>query len=174
MKRRFAGVFLLSFTILLGVWWVTDAAQRYRTAVLVTTHALSPIVNGWALDYDRPGLVDTIVYRSGDLQLPMLLQLTALSMGLMPFLSLVMATPGLGITRRAGVAVAGSVLYFLIDVAVVLAYPFLMDRPNPVKDTLGVFTALVAFGVAPLGLWFALTYPTLRSVWQLAPPAPHR
>jgi hypothetical protein len=32
---------------------------------------------------------------------------------------------------------------------------------------MGVFSGLVAFVVAPLALWFVLTYPVLRPLWQL-------
>jgi hypothetical protein len=32
---------------------------------------------------------------------------------------------------------------------------------------MGVFTGLMAFVVAPLGLWFVLTYSALRPLWQL-------
>ena len=174
MKWRFAGTFLLMFAILIVVWWRFDVATRYRGCALATAQLVSPVVNGWWLDYDRPGLSNDVVFRRGDLQLPMLLQLPALSMGLMPFLSLVVATPGLGWKRATVTAIGGAVLYFLVDVIIVLAYPPIMDHPNIVKDTLGVFSGLVAFVVAPLGLWFVLTYPALRSIWQLGPQRPVR
>jgi hypothetical protein len=167
MKWRFAGKFLLTFTVLLVVWWRCDVATRYRGAALATVQAASPVVNCWWLDYDRPGLSTGAVFRRNDRELPMLLQLPALSMGLMPFLSLVVATPGLGWRRAGGTALVGALLYFLVDVLVVLVYPPIMDRPGLITDTLGVFSGLVAFVVAPLGLWFVLTYPALRSVWQL-------
>jgi hypothetical protein len=169
MKWRFAVRFLVTFAALVVFWWVTDFAQVYRKAALATVQVLSPVVNGWWLDYDQPGLIDAVVYRSGHRQLPMLLQLPALSMGLMPFLSLVAATPGLGWRRGVLTAALGAVLYFCIHVAVVLVYPLIMDQPNVVKDTIGVFSGLIAFVVAPLGLWFVLTYRTLRSIWQLTP-----
>lgn len=174
MKWRFAGKFLLMFAVLIAVWWRLDVATRYRGAALATAQLVSPVVNGWWLDYDRPGRSDDAAFRRGDRELPMLLQLPALSMGLMPFLSLVVATPGLGWKRAAVTAIVGAVLYFLVDVLIVLAYPPIMDHPNVVKDTLGVFSGLVAFVVAPLGLWFVLTYPALRSLWQLGPQGPVR
>lgn len=174
MKWRFAGTFLVMFAVLLVVWWRFDVATRYRSAALATAQLVSPVVNGWWLDYDRPDLVNDVTFRRGDSELPMLLQLPALSMGLMPFLSLVLATPGLGWKRATVTAIGGAVLYFLVHVLVVLAYPLIMDRPNVVKDTLGVFSGLVAFVVAPLGLWFVLTYPALRSIWQLGPKGPVR
>ena len=169
MKWRFAGKFLLSFAVLLGVWWAIDFAWLYRTAVLQSVQLLSPLVSGWWLDYDRKDLVSAIAFRLGDRQLAMLLQLPALSMGLVPLLSLIVATPGLRPQDTAIRCALGVVLYLLLDVAVVLAYPLIMDRPNVLKDTLGVFTGLMVFVVAPLGLWFALTYSALQSLWQLGP-----
>jgi len=169
MKWRFAGIFLVSFAILMGLAAAINFPHLYRGAVLATVQVVSPVVNGWWLDYDLPGFVDPVVFRHGDSQLPMLLQLPTLSVGMMPLISLVVATPGLGAKRIILTSVVGAILYFLLDVAVVLAYPLIMDRPNMVKDTLGVFTGLIAFAVAPLGLWFALTYSTLRSLWDLSP-----
>ncbi|MBI4515332.1 MAG: hypothetical protein HY699_05895 [Deltaproteobacteria bacterium] len=172
MKWRFAAIFLLAFALLQALWWANDCASRFRLAVLATAQVVSPIVNGWWLEYDPPGKAGEAVFRAGDRKLHLLLQLPALSMGLVPFLALVLATPGLGIKRAAVAGAAGGVLYLLIDVAVVLAYPLIMDRPNALKDTLGVFSGLMAFVVAPLGLWFALTYSTLRSLWGLSPLPP--
>jgi len=172
MKGWFAARFLLTFTLLVIVWWLTDLGQLYRTAALAVAQVLSPVVNGWWLEYDRPGLADPVVFRLGSEQLPMLLQLPALSMALMPFLSLVAATPGLGWRRGLLAAAVGSLLFFAIHVVIVLIYPLVMVRPNFVKDTIGVFSGMVAFVVAPLALWFALTYPALRSLWQLSAPRP--
>jgi hypothetical protein len=169
MKWRFAGVFLLTFAMLVTLWWAFDVARLYRGAVLAAVQLLSPVVNGWWLDYDRPGMPSPVMFRFGDRQLAMLLQLPALSMSLMPFVALVVATPGLGLRRTTVTIVIGSVLFFLIHLTVVLLYPLIMDDPNVFKDTLGVFSGLVAFVVAPLGLWFVLTYSTLRSVWRLTP-----
>jgi len=169
MKWRFAGTFLAAFAVLVIVWWLTAFGQRYRAVVLATVQLISPAVNGWWLAYDQPGLVDPVVYRSGSHELPMLLNLPQLSMGFLPFLSLVIATPGLGVRRMARVAAVGSLAYFCIHVCVVLLYPVILDQPNFLKDTIGVFSGLVAFVLAPLALWFGLTYPALRSVWQLTP-----
>jgi hypothetical protein len=174
MKWRFAGIFLVSFALLLVVWSLVDCAQRYRSAVLATVQVVSPVVNGWWLDYDRPGLVNDVAFRSGDQQLPMLVQLPALSMGIVPLLSLVLATPGLGLRGKVTRALIGAILYFLLDVVVVLAYPLIMERPNIIKDTAGVFSGLMAFVVAPLGLWFILTYRTLEPLWRLSPRPPRR
>ena len=59
-----------------------------------------------------------------------------------------------------------------LDTAAACENPYEFELVHPVsKDTLGVFSGLVAFVVGPLGLWFILTYPALRSVWQLGPQA---
>jgi len=167
MKWRFAVTFLTSFALLLVVWWWLDVAPLYRLAVLRPVQLLSPLITGWRLEVDQPGPLGDAVFRSGDRALAMLLQLPALSMGLVPLLSLVLATPGLGAKQATLRAAAGALLYYLLDVAVILAYPWIMDRPNVVKDTLGVFTGLLAFVVAPLGLWFIVTYSALRPLWRL-------
>ncbi len=167
MKWRFAGKFLLAFTILLTLWSWSNFAHFYRTAVLTLVQQVSPMVNGWWLEFDRPNRAGNIVYKFGNQQLAMLIQLPALSMGIVPLMSLILATPGLRVWQAALRGLLGAFLYFLIDVAVVLAYPPIMDHPNVIKDTMGVFSGLMAFVVAPLGLWFLLTYSALRPLWQL-------
>jgi hypothetical protein len=170
MKWRFAGIFLLSFAALLIVWWAIDFANLYRRMVLGGAQAVSPVVNGWWLEFE-PGATGKAFFRSGPRKLQLLLQMPSLSMGMVPFLSLVLATPGLGPRRLATAVPLGIGLFWLSNVLVVLAYPFIVDRPNAAKETLGVFSGLVAFVVAPLGLWFVLTYPALRPIWQLTRPA---
>jgi hypothetical protein len=167
MKWRFALKFLLAFTVLLTLWSWTQFAHFYRNAVLVAVQQVSPMVNGWWLQFDQPNPVGDVVFRFGNRELAMLLDLPVLSMGLVPLLSLIVATPGLSVRQTALRGLIGALLYFLVDVMVVLAYPFIMDQPNVFKDTMGVFTGLVAFVVAPLGLWFILTYSALRPLWQL-------
>lgn len=167
MKGRFALRFLLTFTVLIALWWQFDVPGQYRLVALATTQLISPIINGWWLDFDQPGMIDSVVFRRENVQMPMLLNVSLLSMSLMPFLSLMAATPGMGWRRGPLVAGLGVLLFFLFHQAVLLTYPWIMDRPNFLKDTVGIFSGLVAFVVGPLGLWFALTYPTLRSVWQL-------
>lgn len=169
MKRRFALTFLLSFAALLVLWWWGDIAAHYRKGTLFIVQCLSPLLNGWQLEYDVPNPVGDVVFRFGNQQLAMLLQLEALSMGMVPLLSLVFATPGLRIRQAVLRGAAGAALYFLLDVLVLLAYPWIMDRPNVIKDTMGVFTGLLAVVVAPLALWFTVTYSALRPLWQITP-----
>lgn len=172
MKSRFAIKFLIAFAVLLVLWSWINFAHLYRNAVLIAVQQVSPMVNGWWLQFDKPNPVGDVVFRFGNRQLAMLVQLPALSMGLVPLLSLIVATPGLRVRQLALRGLIAAVLYFLIDVAVVLVYPLIMDQPNVFKDTMGVFTGLMAFVVAPLGLWFVLTYSALRPLWQLTPKRP--
>jgi len=167
MKWRFAVKFLVAFAVLTVLWAGSDFGSCYRTAVLAVVQFLSPAVNGWMLEHDQPEAIADIVFRSGTRALPMQLQLPALAMGLLPFVSLVVATPGQSVRRTAASVAVGSVLYFASNVIFVLVYPLIMDRPNAIKDTLGVFSGLIVIVMQPLGLWFVLTYPTLRALWQL-------
>ena len=172
MKWRLAIKFLIAFALLLVLWSWINFAHLYRNAVLIAVQRVSPMVNGWWLEFDKPNVVGDVVFRFGNRQLAMLVQLPALSMGLVPLLSLIVATPGLRVRQLALRGLIAAALYFLIDIAVVLVYPLIMDQPNVFKDTMGVFTGLMAFVVAPLGLWFVLTYSALRPLWQLTPKPP--
>jgi hypothetical protein len=167
MKWRFAVKFLVAFAVLTVLWAGSDFGIHYRTAVLAVVQVLSPAVNGWMLEHDQRDAIAAIVFRSGTRVLPMQLQLPALAMGLLPFVSLVVATPGQSVRRIAASVALGSALYFASNVIFLLVYPLIMDRPNAIKDTLGVFSGLIVVVMQPLGLWFVLTYPVLRSLWQL-------
>lgn len=166
MKARFAAKFLATFTLLVPLWWAIDAGILYRAALLTVVGWVSPLT-GWWLQFDPGGVPE---FRRGGVTLPFYLDLPTIAMGLMPLLSLIVATPFQSARRIALCLPAAIALYFLVDLGVVLTYPFVMDRPNLLKDTLGVFSGLVAFVVAPLGVWFLLTYPALNSIWQLGGP----
>lgn len=183
MKWRFAGVFLTVFAVLTVLWWAVDFGEVYRRAILAVVQAVSPVLGGWFLEYDRPGLAAPAVFRRGAETLPMALQLPTLSMGLMPLLSLIAATPGQSWRQLLLAALGGSLLYFAVDVAVVASYPLFMDQRmgaapqtllDVIKDTVGVFSGMLAFVVAPLAIWFVVTYPVLRPLWQLTLPAASR
>jgi hypothetical protein len=170
MKWRFALRFLLAFAVLIALWWRLDVPSHYRILSLTVVQVISPAINGWFVDFDQPGKIGSVFFRYENIQLPMLLNVQLLSMSLMPFLSLVAATPGLGWRRGPLLGALGVVLFFLVHQVIILSYPWIMDRPNFVKDTIGIFSGLVAFVVGPLGLWFVLTYSTLNSIWQLNQP----
>lgn len=169
MKLRFAVRFLLTFSLLVPLWWRLDLGNLYSDALLRLVGWLSPAVNGWWLDLTA----SPPAFTRGAESLPLYLNLPAIAMGMMPLASLIVGTPGQSIRQITIRILLGLVLYFAVDAVVVLAYPAFMYDPDTIKDTVGVFSGMVAFVVAPLGIWFVVTYPTLRSLWQLAPnPAP--
>jgi len=169
VKARFALTFLPCFAVLLVLWQLSDFGAHYRQALLTVVQVLSPLTNGWTLQFE-PAVSGAAVFRAANLQLPLVLQLPALSMALVPFASLVVATPGQTPVRVGLNVVGGSLVYFVLHVVIVLLYPFILTDPNFFKDTLGVFSGLMGFVVAPLALWFVLTYPALRSLWGLDRP----
>jgi len=176
MKWKFAGTFMTTFAVLTVVWWRIDFGELFRTGVLAGAQLFSPLLHGWYLEFDMPGLMGDAVFRRGAERLPMALQLPNLGMGVLPLVSLIVATPHQTWKRAALASGAGCFIYFLVDVFVVSIYPLFMDQRmggapqnfvNVIKDTIGVFSGLIAFVVAPLAIWFVLTYPALQSVWQL-------
>ena len=170
MKSRFALKFLATFTVIIPLWWAIDAGIHYRDALLTVAGWVSPLT-GWWLQFDATGVPQ---FRRDAVTLPFYLDLATIAMGLMPLLSLIVATPFQSARRIATCLPAAVALYFVVDLGVVLTYPFVMDHPNLLKDTLGVFSGLVAFVVAPLGVWFLLTYPALNTIWQLGGPPDHQ
>lgn len=168
MKLRFALRFLATFTILVPLWWQLGVGEAYRDAILVVVRILSPVVNGWFLEI----AAEAPTFRRGAESMPLYLNLPAIAMGLMPLWSLIVATGGQNAKQVARRIFSAAVLYFAVDTLVVLAYPYFMYDPGRFKDTVGVFSGMVAFVVAPLGIWFVVTYPTLQSLWQIGATPP--
>lgn len=165
MRWRFAVKFLLAFAAVIVAWWALSLGEVYRDALHWTAGATSPLLTGWWLDTRAVATGGRAVFRFGADEIPLWLNLPVVAMSLMPLFSLLVATPGQSLKQlllRLPVAIVACVA---IHTAVVLAYPWIMHEPNALKDTVGVFSGLVAFVVTPLGVWFALTYPTLRSLW---------
>jgi len=166
MRWRFALKFLAAFAAIIPLWWALDLGEAYRRALLQFVAWTSPILSGWWLD-----LGSTATFRRGATELPLLLNLPAVAMGLMPLFSLMVATPGQTLVLlllRLPLALG---LCFLLHAIVILAYPVIMTDPNVFKDTAGVFAGLVAFVVAPLGIWFTVTYTTMRPLWRIGEPS---
>ncbi len=88
-------------------------------------------------------------------------------MAQVPLLALIWATPGLGFRGTLVRSIVGLVAFFLVHVSVLLVYPVLLANPNWFMDTIGVFTGLLSFVLAPQLLWFVLTYTRLKELWQL-------
>jgi len=177
MIRRagFVGRFLLIFALLAGLGWLTAAPRGYAAALRGTASLTSPLVNGWTLEERAaPAGGQEIFFRHGNDQLRLALGLEQLALGLLPLLSLLGATQGLGARGLAARAAIGAAALFALDLLIVLVYPWLVVDPNPVTDILGTFLGLLTFVGGPVILWFALTYHQLRGVWQLERRPPRR
>jgi len=167
-KLAFVARFLAVFALLIVAGWWTSAPAHYAAALRVAASVASPLANGWSLEErERTTGRQEIWFRRGTDQLRLGLSLDALALGLLPLLSLLAATRGLGAARFAtcvGIGVAG---LFALDLLVLLLYPSLVGSPNAVTDIVGTFLGLLTFVGGPVILWFVLTFRELRPVWKL-------
>jgi hypothetical protein len=169
-KALFVVRFLVVFALLIVLGWLTDAPARYASALRVAASLTSPVVNGWSLEERERSAAgrQQIWFRRGSEQMRLQLSLDALALGLLPLLSLLGATPGLGAARLAAVAAIGVGGLFVLDLLVLLLYPYLVGSPNAFTDIAGTFLGLLTFVGGPVILWFVLTFAQLRTVWRLA------
>ena len=170
MTSRLAFVvrFLVVFALLIVAGWWTSAPARYASALRIAAAVTSPLANGWSLEERaRDAGRQEIWFRRGNDQLRLGLSLDALALGLLPLLSLLGATPRLGPASLALRAVLGVAGLFILDLLVLLLYPYLVGSPNAFTDIVGTFLGLLTFVGGPVILWFALTYRELRPVWRL-------
>jgi hypothetical protein len=166
-KGAFVLRFLVVFALLISAGALLNASSYYARALEGAVRVTSPGLTGWWLE-DRPAPSGSrLWFRAGHAELRLLLSLESLSLGLIPFLSLLCATPGLELRRRLIAGAIGAGAFFLLDLIVVLLYPFLVGHPNAFTDITGTFLGLLTFVGAPIILWFALTYDRLRQVWRL-------
>ncbi|MGE0519815.1 MAG: hypothetical protein AB7P78_12540 [Candidatus Binatia bacterium] len=165
---RFIARFLALFALLIAAGGYANAPAGYARALRATASVMSPMVNGWSLEQrPAPAGQQEIWFRRGNQQLRLALGLEQLALGALPLLALLGATPGLGLRRLALCAAVGCAALFGLDLAIILAYPWLIASPNAVTDIIGMFLGLLTFVGAPVILWFALTYAQLRHVWRL-------
>lgn len=160
-KARFLCAFLLAFALLLVVWRWTDGSRWYTHGLLAAASVLGPTLHGWVLETDPRGQ-NSPTWVHGDKQVHVSIQFDALAVGVVPALALLVATPGLGMRRRAALVVIGAALCFAIDTLIVALFPILVFYKNPFTDVLGTFLGLIAFVGAPVIIWFALTFGQLR------------
>lgn len=167
-KTRFVARFLAIFAFLIAVGWTTGAPAGYARALQTAAAVTSPLVNGWSLEARAPiATRQEIWFRRGNEQLRLGLGLDALALGLLPLLSLLAATPGLGVARLAARAALGIAGLFALDLLVLLLYPWLVGSPTALTDIIGTFLGLLTFVGGPVILWFVLTFRELAPVWRL-------
>ena len=162
-KGRFLAAFLGVFALLLVVWEWTKAAGWYTQGLLAGAAIVGPIMHGWVLQMGaRPG--DQPVWVHGDRQVQASLQFDALSVGVALAITLLAATPGLTLYRRAVRLLAGAALCFAVDVLIVALFPLLVFYKNAFTDVIGTYLGVIAFVGAPVIIWFALTFHELQQV----------
>jgi hypothetical protein len=179
-KPAFVGRFLAIFALLIVAGWATQAPSRYAAMLRTSVAAASPVLTGWWIETrDDGGRIETWFRRGGtggtdeaqrDHELKLLLSLDALALGLLPLLSLLGATPGLGWKRLVACAAIGVGALFALDALVLLLYPALVSG-GALPDIAGTFLGILTFVGGPVILWFVLTFDRMRGVWRL-PVAP--
>jgi hypothetical protein len=160
-KWRFLGLFLLAFAAFLVVWRATDAARYYTNALLWFAGLVGPMLHGWVLEIPQPGH-GSPTWVHGNEAVQAAIQFDALSVGVVPVLALLAATPGLRWRRRIGLMGLGALLGFAVDTLVVALFPLLVFYKNAFTDVIGTFLGLIAFVGAPVIIWFALTFRELQ------------
>lgn len=168
-KPEFLARFIVAFGIFAALGGFAGGLRLYASALYGVAGLSAPVLTGWHLER-RPvsGRADEVWLKNTRTEMKLELGLEKLALGLIPFFSLLAATPGLRPRRFAQTATLGLGGFFLLDLLVVLAYPALV-RPGAFADITGTFLGLLTFVGAPVILWFALTYPEMRSVWRFAP-----
>lgn len=167
MKWRFVVVFLLAFTGLLVTWGALNVGTIYRSAVLYAVHVLSPSLTGWWFEPAPPPPRSYPIFVAPGETIELVINPATLSLAQIPLLSLILATLGLRGKETVLRCLIGASLLYVVHILVILLYPFLLEKPNLWKDSLGVFTGLLSFVLAPQLLWFVLTYRQLQSLWRL-------
>lgn len=178
-KLGFLARFLAYFALLLSLWSVSPASEWCTAAILWVAATLGPILHGWVLAAPSPG---TPFHRwmLGGQAVELRIHFDALAVGVVPFVALIAATPGLARWRRARAMVAGSIGCLAIDTLIVVLFPLLVHHENALTGIGGTFLGVIGFVGAPAILWFALAHrevrawlPSLREA-SGEPPAPPR
>lgn len=171
-KLAFVGRFLIVFALVIVVGRASHAPAGYAAMLRGAANVVGPVTNGWWLETRAAKTGKTeLWFRRGEHDVRLILSLEALALGLLPLLSLIGATPGLGWRRLVVALVVGFAGLFALDLLVLLLYPLLVLHPNALTDITGTFLGLLTFVGGPVILWFALTFDRLKAVWRLGPAA---
>jgi hypothetical protein len=170
-KFRFLSACLVVFGAFLVGWKLTDASRWYTEGMLALAGFFGPLLHGWVLE-PNPGGVGPPTWVEGSNRVDLTIQFDALSVGLVPLLALLAATPGLGRSRRLLLMAVGAALNFVIDALILALFPLLVWYKNAFTDVVGTFLGLIAFVGAPVIIWFALTFRELQQTLPSLRPRP--
>ncbi len=158
-KGRFLASFFTLFAVLLVLWTSSQASNLYTDLLLGVSAPLGAATHGWILERAAEG---PPVWVHGSARVDLSIQFDALGVGLIPLIALLGATPATGWRRRVLPIVAGALLCFAFHVVVVVLFPLLVYHKNAFTDVLGTFLGLTSFVGAPVIIWFALSFSTIR------------
>jgi hypothetical protein len=158
-KVRFLGTFFFLFALLLVLWNRLGAGHWYTELLLGVSGPIGATLHGWILER---AAADTPAWVHGSARVDLAIQFDALAVGLVPLVALLGATPGIAWKRRAALIGAGVALCFAFHAFVVVLFPLLVYHKNAFTDVIGTFIGLIAFAGAPMIIWFALAFPTIR------------
>lgn len=158
-KARFLAAFFVLFATLLVLWTHSDAAELYTELLLGVSGPIGTVLHGWILERAATGPPRWVHGRD---HVDLAIQFDALAVGVVPLVALIGATPGIAIRRRALLSLVGIALCFTLHVLVVVLFPLLVHYENVVTGVGGAFLGLTSFVGAPVIIWFALVFPTIR------------
>lgn len=158
-KARFLVAFFALFAVLLILWTRSNASELYTGLLLGVSGPLGAALHGWILERGASG---PPVWVHGGARVDLSIQFDALGVGLVPLIALLGATPAIAPRRRAVLILAGALLCFVFHALVVVLFPLLVYYKNPFTDVVGTFLGLTSFVGAPVIIWFALVFPTIR------------
>lgn len=150
----FLAKFLAAAAALFWLWSQAGAADVYGAAVLAAVRLLSPLLTGY--DLERGGSGMAFVYGETRLALPLNLRETCA--GVVPFLSLVLATADRSLASRAKAVAGGIAALYPVQVAVVAFTPLMMtpheEWVSHLLDVVYTFAALGGLVALPFFLWW--------------------
>lgn len=160
---RFA-LFALCAATLFWLWARAGAGDLYGRAVVWTAGPLVRMTSGFHVveirdKADRTG-IDVVVRRGTEKPMILPVQPREQFSGLIPFLALMIATPGLPIVARAARLVAGAAIEFAFHIVLTLFGPFLATAHEPwvnrIIDVSYGFVGLIGYVALPFVLWLWL------------------
>lgn len=158
-KGRFLAAFFVLFAILLVLWSQSQASEAYTGLLLGVAGPVGAATHGWILERNAQGAAAWV---HGAARVDLSIQFDALGVGLVPLIALLGATPAIAPRRRALLIAVGIVICFAFHLLVVVLFPLLVFYQNPFTDVVGTFLGLTSFVGAPVIIWFALVFSTIR------------
>jgi len=165
---RPTATFLIRFfffaALLFAAWSFGGLGDVYGRAVIRTAEPGIHALTGFrvAAIQPKPGGLDVFIERGNQREL-LPLQPREIFSGIIPFLALVAASPGLSRRRRLRALGIGMGMLFAFDLGLMLLGPYLatphVHWVNKVIDVFYGFYGLLGYAALPFLLWFWLARP---------------